>query len=360
MAIDIDRLLAEVSPEDPCGPDLSYDLAYRELMEAAESRPAQQIGNSVKEGKEPDWRLAKNLAIDIFARTKDLNVAMTLLAALICNDGLPGLAGGLKLLKGLLEQHWDGFHPRIDPEEKEDPFLERMNIVSSLAAPPSAVGDPRRFQANIRMAPLCRSKQLGSFSYRDVLIARGDLSAPADMKEPPTIGLIEGAVTETEEDDLRRFAESAASAFVTAKELDAWVTAKVGNANAPDLASFLDLLKQIDKFMQEQMVKRGFAAGAGAEASAGEATGGGGGSSGGGSAPDPIRGDVRSDADVLLLLGKICEYYQKHQPSSPVPMLLRRAERLVGKDFIDLIRDLSPDALSQLKLIAGVDTFNKT
>lgn len=38
-------------------------------------------------------------------------------------------------------------------------------------------------------------------------------------------------------------------------------------------------------------------------------------------------------------------------------MLLRRAERLVGKGFIDVVRDLSPDALSQLKMVAGVDTF---
>jgi type VI secretion system protein ImpA len=357
MAIDIERLLADISPDDPCGPDLSYDTAYYELMRAAEGTPAQQIGDSIKEGIEPDWRQVKSLAIDLLARSKDLNVSMTLLAALICNDGIAGLADGLGLLKALLERHWDGFHPRIDPEEKDDPFLERMNIIASLAASPGATGDVRRYQASTRAAPLCQSRQLGSFNFRDVLIARGDLAPPAGESAPPQMNVIEGAFAETDAADLQGFAQAAATSYALATEIDKWVTAKVGSHNAPDLSSFLDLLKQIDRFMKEQMAKRGF--GAAPEAAGGDAASDPGGSGGGGGS-DPIRGAVRGNSDVLLLIGKICEYYQAHEPSSPVPILLRRAERLVGKSFVDAVRDLSPDALSQLKQIAGVDTFNET
>ncbi|MBX3322759.1 MAG: type VI secretion system protein TssA [Phycisphaeraceae bacterium] len=356
MALDIDRLLAEVSPDEPCGPDLSYDTAYFELMRAAEGTPAQQIGDSVKEGEEPDWRDVKSRAIELLARSKDLNVVMTLLAAMVHNDGMTGLADGLGLLKALLERHWDGFHPRIDPDEKDDPFLERMNIVASLAAAPGATGDIRKYQANIRLAPLCKSRQLGSFSFRDVLIARGDMPAPSSMPAPPTMGVIEGAFAETESSDLLAFGQAASTANTLAQEIDQWVTAKVGAHNAPDLASLLDLLKQIDRFMQEQLAKRGYGA-APTEAVADQASGDPG--SGGGGANDPIRGSVRGTGDVIMLIGKICEYYQKYEPSSPVPILLRRAERLVGKSFVDAVRDLSPDALSQLKMVAGVETFNE-
>jgi hypothetical protein len=33
--------------------------------------------------------------------------------------------------------------------------------------------------------------------------------------------------------------------------------------------------------------------------------------------------------------------------------LIKRAKRLVGKSFVDIIRDLSPDAMSQVKMVSG-------
>ena len=67
-----------------------------------------------------------------------------------------------------------------------------------------------------------------------------------------------------------------------------------------------------------------------------------------------ITGAVRSREDVTRVLEQICEYYAKTEPSSPVPLLLQRARRLVNLNFVDLLTDLSPDGLSQLKLIAGL------
>ena len=60
--------------------------------------------------------------------------------------------------------------------------------------------------------------------------------------------------------------------------------------------------------------------------------------------------------DVLLLIDKICAYYARAEPSSPVPLLLKRARRLVNKEFIEIMRDLAPDGLAQIELIRGADT----
>lgn len=347
MALDIQGLLAEVSAEDPCGPDLSYDPAYFELMKEASGTPEQQIGDAVAEGQEPNWREVKSKAIDLFARTKDLNVTMTLMASLASNDGLNGMADGLELLEGMFERFWDGLHPRLDPEDNNDP-LERMNIVASLAAPPGAGGDILRFQTRLRDAPLCESKQLGRFGLRDILMARGDLPALAGAEGVADMTLIEGAFSETDIETLKQFGDAARRAREAAGRIDAWVTIKVGATNAPNLASFHDLLGQIHKVMQEQLSRRGVGEAPPEEASPGSPAG---------AATDPIRGAVQSHNDVKVLLGKICEFYQREEPASPVPLLLRRAERLVGKSFIEIVRDLSPDALSQLKQVAGVDTF---
>ncbi len=49
----------------------------------------------------------------------------------------------------------------------------------------------------------------------------------------------------------------------------------------------------------------------------------------------------------------IINHYEQNEPSSPVPLLIKRAKRLVGRSFVDIIRDLSPDAMSQVKMVSG-------
>jgi type VI secretion system protein ImpA len=44
---------------------------------------------------------------------------------------------------------------------------------------------------------------------------------------------------------------------------------------------------------------------------------------------------------------------KKNEPSSPVPLLLKRAKRLVGLSFVDIIRNLSPDAMAQVQMVSG-------
>jgi type VI secretion system protein ImpA len=65
------------------------------------------------------------------------------------------------------------------------------------------------------------------------------------------------------------------------------------------------------------------------------------------------RGEIRSREDVVKLLEKICEYYRRTEPSSPVPLILKRAARLAEMNFMEIINDLSPDSISQIRTITG-------
>jgi type VI secretion system protein ImpA len=58
-------------------------------------------------------------------------------------------------------------------------------------------------------------------------------------------------------------------------------------------------------------------------------------------------------AEALHLIDLACDYYDRNEPSSPLPLLLRRARRLADMGFIDILRDLAPDGLGQAQVVTG-------
>ena len=67
----------------------------------------------------------------------------------------------------------------------------------------------------------------------------------------------------------------------------------------------------------------------------------------------PISGEINNRADVVRMLDKILAYYQRHEPSSPVPMLIERAKRLAPKNFFEIMEELAPESVGQLKILRG-------
>ena len=65
-------------------------------------------------------------------------------------------------------------------------------------------------------------------------------------------------------------------------------------------------------------------------------------------------GVIRSRQDVTRALERICEYYARTEPSSPLPFLLRRAQRLVDMNFIQIVDELTPEARATLDTIIGL------
>jgi type VI secretion system protein ImpA len=59
---------------------------------------------------------------------------------------------------------------------------------------------------------------------------------------------------------------------------------------------------------------------------------------------------IQTRTDVVRSLDAICAYYESTEPSSPVLPLLRRAQQLVGKNFTEILQELAPDTVAQVKL----------
>jgi predicted component of type VI protein secretion system len=59
-------------------------------------------------------------------------------------------------------------------------------------------------------------------------------------------------------------------------------------------------------------------------------------------------------------VARICDYYQRHEPSSPVPLLLRRCKRLVSASFLEIVCDIAPDGVSQVEMWRGKEEQSGT
>ena len=53
------------------------------------------------------------------------------------------------------------------------------------------------------------------------------------------------------------------------------------------------------------------------------------------------------------MLDKICEYYEQYEPTSPVPIFMKRAKKLVTMNFVDLMKDLAPEAMAKIEVFTG-------
>jgi type VI secretion system protein ImpA len=70
-------------------------------------------------------------------------------------------------------------------------------------------------------------------------------------------------------------------------------------------------------------------------------------------AQTPVPGVITSREDVVRLLDRMCEYYERSEPSSPIPLLLRRCKRLVSANFLDIVRDVASNAVDQVETLCG-------
>jgi type VI secretion system protein ImpA len=56
---------------------------------------------------------------------------------------------------------------------------------------------------------------------------------------------------------------------------------------------------------------------------------------------------------VVRALDSICEYYRQIEPSSPVPYLLRRAQKLAKMDFVQAVQELNLTTVDGLRPSMG-------
>jgi type VI secretion system protein ImpA len=340
--VSVGQLLAPISVEDASGPNLEYDAEFAKLERAAQGKPEQQMGATIVPAEDPDWKVVSRDAQALLGRTKDLRVAVHLAKALLRLGALEGFSEALAVLRGLIDGYWDTVHPRLDPDDDNDPTM-RVNALSALVDSPTL--------AAVRTTPIVNSRALGRFSLRDIAVATGELPPP-EGQAPTSMANIEGAFDSIELDTLTATATAARNAIDDVNTIETLVTEKVGGSQAVNLSKLTQMLTVAHKHLAAAVARR--------TESALPAEGGG---EPGAEAPSeeggvPTRrsgmpGQVNTREDVTRALEQIIAYYERHEPSHPLPVIMKRAKRMVTMSFLEIMKDVAPDAMPQAELLRG-------
>ena len=337
-SIDLEKLLEPISDAAPSGVNLEYDTEFLALERIAMGRPEQQMGGSIRPAEPPDHAAVVREASALLQRSKDLRIAVLLARALSHLHALQGLNDGLALVQGLLDRYFATVFPELDPSEGNDPTM-RITAIAGLAA--------SDVLAALRSRPLLVSRTFGPITLRDIALAAANTAAPAEGAKPDQAS-IDAAFQDT---DLAEHQAAAAVVQAAIGHLAAIedVFQREHAGQGPELDSLSELLRQAKYALVSQLERRMPPA----QSENVEASTGGAGVSSASQPQTGFNADIRTRADVLRALDKICDYYAEFEPSSPIPLLRRRGKRLVSKSFLDIIRDMAPDGVSQVESIAG-------
>ena len=342
--IDIDALLHEIDPASPCGPNLEYDPEFLKLDLAIIGKPEVQYGNNITPAVAPEWKVVKRLALGLTGRSRDLRLAVPLLRSLLALHGVAGFTEGLSFIERMLEERWDTLHPQLDPDDDMDPML-RINSLAMLA-------DAATVLKELKETSLITLPGLGPLSLRVLEISSGELE-PAKGQEKIAVTSLAAALGDLELEHVKAAADALRLAFNSATNIEVILVRHVGSAQALNLGALTKSLKRGRDFLQEHLkIRIGTEPEALEVALEAEAVVEG---------AEPLRvaavtvisSDISSPPDVIRMLDKILKYYQQHEPSSPVPLLLARARRLAPMSFLEVLNDLAPDGMTQLLVISG-------
>src|SRR5262247_653961 len=105
--LDIAELLAPIPGENPAGQSVRYDGTHDAIQEARQAKVA-------------DWPAVIALATEtLTAKSKDLQVTVWRVEALVKQHGFVGLRDGLQLLQELQERFWPSLYPAIEDDDLE-------------------------------------------------------------------------------------------------------------------------------------------------------------------------------------------------------------------------------------------------
>ena len=341
--MDLEALLAAREGDDPSGENLEYDFDFMQLQIAAEPGQERQAGAEILAAEDPDFKDVEARALAILERSHDLRAAVILAAAVLHTKGLKGFAEAVAYVKGCLTLHWDTCHPQLDADDDNDPTM-RINAVVGLAGDATVL-------SGLRRTALTGSRSFGRLTLRDVQMASGELPPPEDQEPPYDRATVAAAFTDTGEE-----AGAATLAAVKAAQADIKAIEAVFSDRTPGYGPDLDELKkmlaQIARYVGEHVSgvepepeedTEAPVSGGGSVATAPRRGGGGG-----------MPGSVETAQDARAALDKVMEYFRRYEPSSPVPIILERAKRLVGADFMTIMKDMAPAGLDSVMMIGGI------
>jgi len=315
-------LLQPITEDQPCGENLE-DTQLLASFDAF-----RLFGHSTTLDPTPEWGAIRDAAVEALNKSKDLRLLAHLGTALLWTDGLRPFVETLTIASAWLETNWSGIYPPVD----EDAIFRR-NALNCFA-------DQMAVVDGLRRVPLVSHPQLGRFSLRDMEIATGQVPA-GETDARPDEGQINAAFAEMPLDELRLLRQRVADAQAALHSIDARMRLEGGPEAAPSFDPLSAQLVRLARALRAQLALRPDA-GEGAETESPGETG------------TKAVGAIRSRQDAIRALDAVADFFRHNEPSSPIPLLVDRAKRLVSKDFLEVLADIVPEAVGQARAAGGL------
>ncbi len=372
---DLEAFLAPVDSLNPSGAELRNDArfhAIERLLEPASRRSRLEDKKSGGTGAVTlDWDGLIAEAEDLAGSGRDLRLLVIVARAVANEAGFAGLAAGLTLLTETIERNWDDLHPALrEGGTAREAATRRINALYQIENDDNGIlGD---LQFNTVMAP----RGIGAISGAD--LAAGMLNRNTVLSEAPSgLGDKERAALVAEHEarvnrvltacrataaerpeEIAALAADLAGARAALEALEAALNARVADNGTGigfrALATFLDRATATVASALDDTETSGAS-----EMTTSEVTSD---SKAAPEAPKPAApaasaaetpGQINSRRDVERCLDQIIAFYERTEPSSPIPHLARRMRKMVPMNFLELMEEIAPSGMKEFRNVAG-------
>ncbi len=379
--MDLSAFLTPLDGDAVSGIDLRNEAGFHALERLVE--PAGKLART--EGGNPfqprvDWATVAEDAGRLASTGRDLRLLTIVARASFNTGGFDGLAHGIGLLAETVHAYWDSVHPQLrEASEPRDAALRRINALKQLE------NDDNGVLTDLKMNAILSPRGIGPISGAD--LAEGAMTEFEVRSEMPSglsaeeqaqiLAAHEVRVNRVKAGTRALAAERADEAASLVAGIGA-VEAAIGDLSArfsekaglaagmgivfPELSRHLARMKAA---LSAAIAEAGGAVAAG-DAAAGLAQSAGpaqalGHAAGAGAAPGHagMSGTISSRADVERALDQIIAFYERTEPSSPIPHFARRLKKMVPMDFLQLMSEVAPSGMKEFRQLAGVGDRDK-
>ncbi|MBF0225358.1 MAG: type VI secretion system protein TssA [Desulfobacterales bacterium] len=342
--IDVEKIFSPIADSsNPCGEYLRYEGIYDQILDAKKTEDA-NLPQGVWERsiRRADWKAVKEMCVDaLINRSKDLQIAVWLMEALLHLGEFEGVKFGLKIINGLCDQFWDRIYPLTENGEVDSRILPFVWI-------------NEKFSIQMKLVKITspQSKDSQAYSYDDW--ERANNLDKLSLKDKNALNVAEkegkvtrpkflGSVMFTPTIFYRKQSIALVDCLSEIKRLNAFLDKACGK-DGPSFQKFVSVCtiihEQVDSFLMEksgeesqhesddmgesQEVNYEYEYGKGGDIS---------------SASMP----VRNRSEAYRMLTKAADYLLMYEPHSPTPYLVKRAVSWGHMTLTELLEELIAD-----------------
>ncbi|GLR71893.1 type VI secretion system protein TssA [Agaribacter marinus] len=340
-----------ISNDSKCGLNLEDDAGFQNFFFEAQGTPERFDGQNTTPAEPPDWRDIKKRSLEYLKSTKDLKLISILSQSVLNTEGFVPFETCLNGLASLVVDEWDTVYPSLD-EDDGDP-LERISALGHF--------NDSFITSSLKQMPLATSKVLGPLNLQKI-----DRAIAGEDEEALSESQVRGIFSEVDTEEKAKTLSAIADSVKHLSTISQAFVERAGNEYNVNFDKALEVLNHLvstfERFgdvsvnveQADEQVHAPQDDTSSSTSSTSEAN-----SQAQGAAMQnssfSTDGALSSRKDVEKCFAMILDYYAKYEPSSPVPILVHRANKLVHLDFLEIMKDIYPDAISTLKHLGGIE-----